>query len=135
MAQYKTYKTLATDQDPNKVATQEGNILSVLNLQFRKDLIGNNKITVVYYYADWCGPCKDISGKYAQLSMKYSRPGIVCFAKEDVDNEIGNTPDQVYAVPCFHFYYMGSYQKPFTVTGANIEEFEQRLVSLLSNLK
>jgi thiol-disulfide isomerase/thioredoxin len=47
--------------------------------------IGNaNRRTV---YADWCGPCKQISPIYEGLSAKHSKPKRVTFTKVNVDNQ------------------------------------------------
>ena len=40
---------------------------------------------LVDFYADWCGPCKTIAPIYANLSKKHSIPGILGFAKVNVD--------------------------------------------------
>jgi thiol-disulfide isomerase/thioredoxin len=38
-------------------------------------------------YADWCGPCKTIAPIYEGLSTKYSRAGLVTFAKVNTDDQ------------------------------------------------
>ena len=40
---------------------------------------------LIDFYADWCGPCKTIAPIYANLSKKHSIPGILGFAKVNVD--------------------------------------------------
>jgi thiol-disulfide isomerase/thioredoxin len=40
-------------------------------------------------YADWCGPCKQISPIFEGLSAKHSKKNSVTFTKVNVDNQQG----------------------------------------------
>lgn len=75
-----------------------------------------NKLVVVDFYADWCGPCKMIAPLYESLSNQYASRAI--FLKVDVDA----SPDvarhcSVSAMPTFHFYRRGVQVAHFS--GAN----------------
>lgn len=48
-----------------------------------QDLVDRNRITVVDFYADWCGPCKIVSPIVERLATEYI--GKASFAKLDVD--------------------------------------------------
>ncbi|KAI9763757.1 MAG: hypothetical protein M1835_007739 [Candelina submexicana] len=50
-------------------------------------LLSTSKIVVTDFYADWCGPCKQIAPMYEQLSAQLSRPTKITFAKVDVDSQ------------------------------------------------
>lgn len=49
-------------------------------------LFASTTYVLIDFYADWCGPCKTIAPAYANLSKKHSIPGILGFAKVNVDN-------------------------------------------------
>ena len=36
-------------------------ILKITNQNFEKEVLNSDKITIVDFYADWCGPCKMMS--------------------------------------------------------------------------
>jgi len=53
----------------------------------RKDLdniLNDNKIVVLYFTADWCGPCITFLETFREVALRLSRPG-VAFARIDVD--------------------------------------------------
>jgi thioredoxin len=50
-------------------------------------LISSSTYTIVDFYADWCGPCKQIAPVFAQLAEKESKAGKVQFVKVDVDSQ------------------------------------------------
>ena len=36
-------------------------LLKITNENFNEEVLNSNKITIVDFYADWCGPCKMMS--------------------------------------------------------------------------
>ena len=36
-------------------------VLKITNENFEEEVINSNKITIIDFYADWCGPCKMMS--------------------------------------------------------------------------
>jgi len=50
-------------------------------------LLKTSRIVVVDFYADWCGPCKQIAPVFEQLSQQLSRKDRITFAKVDTDNQ------------------------------------------------
>lgn len=36
-------------------------VLKITNENFNEEVLNSNKITIVDFYADWCGPCKMMS--------------------------------------------------------------------------
>ena len=66
-----------------------------------------DKLVVVDYSAEWCGPCKQIAPKYEEFSEKY---GDVIFMHVDID-KLDNLLDvkDIRAVPSFKFFRNNSF--------------------------
>lgn len=103
-------------------------VIHVKSLQHRVDLINNNKVVIIYYHAEWCGPCKTFAPDFNDLAQKYLNKGVL-FLKEDVDDGY-DTPVNITAVPCFHFYHGTKFQNKMTVTGVDKFAIETNLNSL-----
>ena len=54
--------------------------------QFKKDVMDPKKLKVVKFFAEWCGPCKNVKPKFEKVAAdpKYSD---VIFAAVDVDTQ------------------------------------------------
>ena len=50
-------------------------------------LLANSTIVVADFYADWCGPCKQIAPIYQQLAQTLSKPNRVTFTKINTDKQ------------------------------------------------
>lgn len=48
------------------------------------ELLSKHRYVVADFYADWCGPCKQLAPKFAEFAEKYSD---VLFVKVNVDQE------------------------------------------------
>ncbi len=85
--------------------------------EFDKETSGN-KLVVVDFYAQWCGPCKVIAPRFEQLSAKYPN---VSFVKVDVDVAKDVAQSQgVRAMPTFKLYKNGKQLEE--VVGADINK-------------
>ncbi|KAG9777042.1 hypothetical protein KCU88_g4640, partial [Aureobasidium melanogenum] len=51
-------------------------------------LLSSSAIVVADFYADWCGPCRQIAPIYEQLSAQLSRPNKITFAKINTDQQV-----------------------------------------------
>ncbi|KAG2451810.1 hypothetical protein HYH02_003586 [Chlamydomonas schloesseri] len=66
-----------------------------------------DKLCVVDYYSDWCGPCQMMNKELDKLVAAF--PKRVMFAKMNVGNhpEFG-TRQRIRALPTFRLYYKGA---------------------------
>lgn len=86
-------------------------------------VISSSQIVIADFYADYCGPCKDIAPVYNQLCSQYSQPTQVTFvkinrpAREDLYEQ-----HDVEAMPTFLFFKDG--QEIDRMVGASKEGLE-----------
>ena len=84
------------------------------------NMINENKVVFVYFYAGWCGPCRMLTPQIVSLSNKY--PEIV-FATYDTDQE--SSIAQIYSVqamPTTFIFVDG--EKVAQVVGANLRQVQ-----------
>jgi thioredoxin 1 len=58
--------------------------LEFTDANFATDVIASDKLTVVDFWAEWCGPCRAIGPVIEELSKEYD--GKVNIGKVNVDN-------------------------------------------------
>ncbi|KAL6716455.1 Thioredoxin-like protein 1 [Lecanora helva] len=93
-------------------------------------LIQSSTIVVTDFYADWCGPCKQIAPVYEQLSAQLSRPNKITFAKVNTDQQ--KEVAQKYGVTALPtFIIFKNQQIVQTIKGGNPKEL-QAVVKKLS---
>ncbi|KTW27129.1 thioredoxin [Pneumocystis jirovecii RU7] len=92
-----------------------------------KNKISSEQLTVVDFFATWCGPCKAIAPKFQEFSEKYQN---VAFLKVDVDehNDIASEYC-VTAMPTFMFFKSGN--KLCEVVGASSKKLEETIIACL----
>ena len=99
----------------------ENHVIDITNSDHRNKIVSENKIVVIDYYTEWCGPCKEIKDEYNQLAKKYNIENVCILVKEDAEKTDMESLDEVIkSVPTFHFYVDGKLQKTLTIKGANI---------------
>jgi thioredoxin 1 len=62
---------------------------AITDESFETDVIKSDKPTVVDFWAEWCGPCKQIGPALEEISDEMK--DLVVIAKHNIDNE-PNTP-------------------------------------------
>jgi thioredoxin 1 len=58
--------------------------LEFTDANFKTDVLESNKLTVIDFWAEWCGPCRAIGPVIEELSKDYA--GKVNVGKVNVDN-------------------------------------------------
>lgn len=91
----------------------------VNDLSFEDEVLKSDKLTIVDFYADWCGPCKQFEPSYMSLAADFS--GQVKFTTIDYDqNEFTAYQYQVYGLPSILFFKNG--EEVYRTTGLTTRE-------------
>jgi thioredoxin 1 len=129
---YASYKNIGVENNEDNINPELLNsIIEIESLEHRMYHIENYPIVIIDNYTSWCGPCKQIAPKFAKLGNKYQSKGVLCM-KEDADKKIGNHPVKLRGVPCFHFYVNGKFISDYTITGADINQVEDKILQILN---
>uniref|UniRef100_A0A8H7TNV9 Thioredoxin domain-containing protein n=1 Tax=Bionectria ochroleuca TaxID=29856 RepID=A0A8H7TNV9_BIOOC len=82
--------------------------ISISSAEQFNSLLKSSKIVVADFYADWCGPCKQIAPLYEQLAKSLSRPNAVTFVKINNDEQTEISKEySVTALPTFLVFKNG----------------------------
>ncbi|RKP20616.1 thioredoxin-domain-containing protein [Rozella allomycis CSF55] len=101
-------------------------VVEVISERSFKDYLYRNNLTVVDFFATWCGPCKAIAPEFEKLSDEYKN---VNFIKVDTDKLPTISAEcNVRAMPTIQFYKNGKLVDE--VIGAKIQEVKNKLLSL-----
>ena len=83
-----------------------------------------DKLTVVDFWATWCGPCRQVAPKIEAMSNDFPE---VAFHKVDVDENDEAAQDAgIKAMPTFKLYKSG--KKVAELVGANVGALRQLVV-------
>ena len=55
---------------------------------FSSEVLENDKLVLVDFWAEWCGPCKQIAPTLEELAEKYSENLSVCKVDVDANREL-----------------------------------------------
>ena len=61
---------------------------SVNNETFTNEVLEQTKLVLVDFWAEWCGPCKQIAPTLEELAEKYSENLSVCKVDVDANREL-----------------------------------------------
>ena len=97
---------------------------SVTDESFENDVLKSEKPIVVDFWAEWCGPCKQIGPTLEEISDEMSSDVII--AKHNIDNE-PNTPTKygIRGIPTMLLFKSGELKatKVGASTKSNIVEW------------
>ncbi|KAJ9157291.1 hypothetical protein NKR23_g327 [Pleurostoma richardsiae] len=84
------------------------NIHHVSSLPELQSLFASTTYVAVDFFADWCPPCKAIAPVFEQLAARHATPGVLAFAKVNVDHaqDVARAY-RVTAMPTFMFFKEG----------------------------
>lgn len=94
------------------------------SVEERNELIENNKLLVIDYYAKWCGPCKRIHPDLVKIQEELGKENEILIVKENIDDnlELDALPSIIKCLPTFHFYVNGEFDPNLTIEGANVSD-------------
>ena len=104
--------------------TAHGHVVELTEANFDK-LVGGSKLTLVDFWAVWCGPCKTMEPVIERLAAKLG--GSVNFGKLNVDEHSGiATKYEVQSIPTFMLFKNG---RPVDAVIGTMQEapLEQRI--------
>ena len=87
-----------------------------------------DKVVVIDYFADWCGPCVGFSPTFEAMAREMTN---VAFLKVNVD-ECGEAAEEarIESIPAFHVYKNGSRKE--IVVGASESKLRDAIKSVQS---
>ena len=98
--------------------------VSVTDETFESDVLKSEKPIVVDFWAEWCGPCKQIGPTLEEISNEMSSEVVI--AKHNIDNE-PNTPTKygIRGIPTMLLFKSGELKatKVGASTKSNIVEW------------
>lgn len=100
---------------------------------FEDEVIKNDLPVIVDFWAEWCGPCKQIAPVFGKLSSDYN--GKLKFAKLNVEGNRGiSEKHEVRAIPCLAVFNKG--KEVERIVGYFTEEkLKAKIDEILSNIK
>lgn len=95
---------------------ESGNVVVVTDSNFSEEIESNDGLSMVDFWAEWCGPCRIVGPVVSQLADEYSEQGVKV-AKLDVDsNQATASRFGIRSIPSILFFKDGKHVD--TVVGA-----------------
>ena len=98
---------------------------------FQSDVLASDKLTVVDFWAEWCGPCRAIAPVFERLSDQYQ--GKLRFARMNID-EYPNAARTlgIQAIPTLIVFYKGNVVE--RIVGPNPARLQAEIDRILAKI-
>jgi thioredoxin 1 len=84
-------------------------VIHLNDQSLEKAILGNTSI-VIYFWAEWCGPCKMMKDIYDKISL--AAPDGIIIAKANIEDcPIFSQRIEINSIPAFTFFKSGEEQK------------------------
>jgi thioredoxin 1 len=115
---------------PNEDCIRDDKEDEILELDYRNFsiVINRNKLTLVDFWAPWCGPCQTMFAIFSKLSKNYSDR--IIFARVNIDNNPKIASEyEVFSIPSFILFKDGQPIRGLigTVTESRLKEMVEKL--------
>lgn len=87
--------------NPDKANNSEGKVIHLTNATFKQKVFNYEKNTqwkyegtmpaIIDFYANWCGPCKQLSPRLEEIAKEYKGKVIVYKVNTDVERELAQS--------------------------------------------
>lgn len=119
----RSIKNVRFSTRPFSQSLRHQQVQEITSFEQYENLIKTNNVTLVDFYATWCGPCKAIEPFLHQLSEKVPE---VAFARVDVDQQVKIAEHNgITAMPSIFFYQNGEFVDK--VIGANLKAITEAI--------
>jgi thioredoxin 1 len=121
------YLKWSSEKLPTEGETKPKDKLGIYTVEDFKNILANNQLVLINYFATWCGPCKQMSPMLSKLEKEYH--GKVTIVKIDTDkNKNLAIRNLVNELPTFTFYKKG--KKIWSGAGLQDEDWFRDLFDL-----
>ncbi|KAI9709178.1 MAG: hypothetical protein M1812_007763 [Candelaria pacifica] len=108
----------APPKAPVASSSKKASMIHITSSGQFNSLITSTSVVVADFYADWCGPCRQIAPVFEKLCAQHARTNEMMFAKVDVDRQQAIAQKySVAAMPTFLIFKKG--QVVSTIRGAD----------------